>query len=107
MSCLAEVYSIDDLPAVPLDAAAALQENHLQPIRDMLSGDAAALVVVLPHASKDHDDWRRAIARDLGRAFAPKRVNVIARGSDQATGQLIEYLGGAPGITGQYLPAHD
>lgn len=107
MSRLAEVYSIDDLPDVPLDAAAAFHERHLQSVRELLSGDAAALVVALPRAPKDHDDWRRAIARDLGRAFAPKRVNVIARGSDHATGQLIEYLGGAPGITGQYLPAHD
>ncbi len=55
----------------------------------------------MPAAPYDHADWRRAVARDLARAYAPKRVNVVG-GNDLAA--TLDYLAGAPGVTGQYLP---
>lgn len=98
---------IDVLPESSLDAAAQFYAEHLSEARALLAGEADALAIVLPAAGTGHDDWRRALARDLARKFAPKRVNVSGGGSDAAIAAMLAYLRAAPGITGQYLPLHD
>ncbi len=99
---------IDALPEAPIDASAAFHCTHLERARERLSTGADALVIVLPYAPTDHDDWRRALARDLARAHAPQRANVIGGGSPpEALAAMLEYLRDAPGITGQYLPLHE
>lgn len=102
-----EVLRIDSLPDGALDAAGAFHERHMSEVRRLLTGQADALAILLPLAPRDHDDWRRALARDLGRAHAPKRVNIVGAGADKATCGLLEYLVDAPGVTGQYLAAHE
>ena len=98
---------VDNLPAEPLDAAAAFHAEHLHSAIAALEGGADHLTIVLPPSPTDHDDWRRAVARDLARKYAPKRVNVLGGGSEEAVQSMLAYLRGAPGITGQYLPLHD
>ena len=97
---------IDALPEAPLDAAAAFHRTHLDRARERLQGEADALAVILPPAPTDHDDWRRALARDLARAYAPKRINVVGGEEGEALSSMLAYLRDAPGITGQYLPLH-
>ncbi|MDN3645829.1 hypothetical protein QWY75_06390 [Pontixanthobacter aestiaquae] len=96
---------IKTLPGAALDAAQAIASDWLPAIRDHLS-KGEHLVVLLPQASYDHDDWRRAMVRDLARAYAPTRVNFITEGSDEAVEESVEYLSKANGVTGQYLPLH-
>lgn len=96
---------IDTLPQSPLDASAAYFANHLSVARTKLA-EADALAIILPSAGTDHDDWRRALARDLAREYAPKRVNVIGGAGDGLSATLA-YLGNAPGVTGQYCPLHE
>jgi hypothetical protein len=98
---------VDNLPAEPLDAAAAFHADYLNSAIAVLEGRADQLTIILPSSPTDHDDWRRAVARDLARKFAPKRVNVLGGGSEEAVQSMLAYLRGAPGITGQYLPLHD
>src|SRR3546814_730011 len=102
-----EVLNIASLPASALDAAAEFHSRHLPHLREILVGTADSLVIVLPPAPRDHTDWRRAAARDLARHAAPKRVNIVAGGDESAIGGMLAYLGGAPGVTGQYLAAHE
>ena len=97
------VLPIKTLPDAALDAAQTFTSDWLPAIRDHLS-KGENLVVVLPHAAYDHDDWRRATVRDLARAYAPVRVNFITAGSDDAVDASVEYLSNAAGVTGQYLP---
>ncbi len=98
---------IDALPESSLDAAAQFHAQHLSEAQALLEGEADALAVVLPPAPTDHDDWRRAIARDLARKYAPKRVNVLSNSNPESVCAMLTYLRAAPGITGQYLPLHD
>lgn len=102
------VQRISDLPDNPLDASAHVFANHLSQIRSMLAGGKTeALAIVLPSATTNHDDWRRGLARDLAREFTPKRVNVVGASNEAASEALLSYLANAPGVTGQYLTAHD
>ncbi|OGS49971.1 MAG: hypothetical protein A3J40_03550 [Erythrobacter sp. RIFCSPHIGHO2_12_FULL_63_10] len=101
-----EVIRLAALPASALDAAAEFHSLHLPRLREMLRS-AESLVVVLPPAPRDHADWRRAAARDLAREAAPMRVNVIAGGGEAPIAAMLAYLEGAPGVTGQYLTAHE
>ena len=98
---------IDQLPEAPLDAAAEFHCEFLGEVQDRLEGQVMSLAILLPPASSDHDDWRRALARDLAREYAPKRVTVIGRTGQEALDAMLAYLRDAPGITGQYLPLHD
>lgn len=95
------------LPDAPIDAAQAFHRDFLPRAREMLDRGCESLVIVLPPAAAAHDDWRRAIARDLARAYAPRRVNCLGGGSADARKAMLAYLRAAPGITGQYLPLHD
>lgn len=98
-----EVLRVGPLPETAIDAAATFHREWLDRARTLLAGPAAELVIVLPPARYDHADWRRALARDLAREAAPKRVNVVA-GEGPALESALGYLVVAPGVTGQYLP---
>lgn len=101
-------YEVTNLPESAIDASAAFHAEHLDAVRTLIgtSGDDC-LAIILPPAAADHADWRRAIARDLARAQAPARVNVIAGSSASELAALREYLAGAKGITGHYLETHE
>ena len=96
------------LPESPLDAAGAVMAFHLSAARAVLADPATtALVIILPPAPHDHRDWRLALARDLAREAAPKRVNVVSGGSGEARAAALRFLADAPGVTGHYLVCHD
>jgi len=96
------------LPSGALDAATAFMAFDLEAARAALAdGQATALAIILPPAGDDHRDWRLALARDLAREAAPKRVNVIAGTPGEAREQTLHFLSDAPGVTGQYLVCHD
>ena len=102
------LLEIGSLPDNGLDAGVYFTTYYLKAAEDMLgAADENDLAILLPSASVDHDDWRTALARDLARKYAPKRVNVVARGSIAATEATLAYLRDAPGVTGQYLAAHE
>ncbi|MBA4164740.1 MAG: hypothetical protein C0510_08950 [Erythrobacter sp.] len=101
------VIRLAALPANALDAAAEFHSLHLPHLRELLDGPADSLAIVLSAAPHSHDDWRRAAARDLAREAAPVRVNIVAGGDESAVAAMLAYLGGAPGVTGQYLAAHE
>lgn len=98
---------IQTLPQGPLDAAAAFHRDYLEAARSALQDDAQSLAIILPAASVDHDDWRRAIARDMAREYAPRRVNLLSGADSEAVSVMLAYLRDAPGVTGQYLALHD
>ena len=100
------IYHADDLPAGGVAAYAAFARDHLGAVEDAIAGLGAAgggLVIVLGRAGDDEDDWRRTLARDLARAHAPVRVNVIAADQDAARDSLLDYLNNANAVTGHYL----
>ena len=103
-----EVYEALDLPSDALGASASFTCNHLDKARTQ-SGDGPddSLVIVLPPADYDHADWRRALARDLARAHAPARVNVVAAAQGPGLDAMLAYLKGAKGVTGHYLEIHE
>ena len=98
------VLRIEGLPANALDAAAEFHRIWLELARAALRGEAKSLGIIMPPAPPDHRDWRRAVARDLARELAPKRVNLVAGSDSDAIFAALDYLAGAPGVTGQLLP---
>ncbi len=100
------VLTVETLPSGAIEAAATFYSQHLPQVEALIAQGSTAVAIILPQAGADHDHWRRALARDLGRKHAPIRVNVVGRGNAQASDALLGYLGGAPGVTGQYCPAH-
>ncbi len=100
---MADVLQVESLSEAALDAAAEFSTKWLPKARAALA-DSDSLTIVLPLAPYDHDDWRRALARDLAREAAPKRVNIIAADDENRIEETSGYLRNAPGITGQYLP---
>jgi hypothetical protein len=96
------------LPDSAMDAAGAFMAFHLEPARAMLADpDCSALAIILPTAGHDHRDWRLALARDLAREAAPKRVNVVAGPPGEALAASLRFLSDAPGVTGHYLVCHE
>jgi hypothetical protein len=61
------------------------------------------LVLVFPSAQKDHRAWRLAAVQGLAREAAPYRVNGIVGDAEEVIAEAVEWLAGAPGITGQLL----
>lgn len=94
---------IDDLPPGALEAAATFAQVWVAPIRKALE-EGDDMVILLPAAPYDHTDWRRTAARDLARAHAPRRINLLGGGSVAAREKALCFLADAPGVTGQYLP---
>ncbi|QUL39213.1 Rossmann fold domain-containing protein [Erythrobacter sp. JK5] len=102
------VQIVEDLPDRAIDAAAAFFSNHLVESRRLLADDQTdSLAIVLLPMPHHHDDWRRSLARDLARAHAPSRVNVVGATAGEAREEMLAYLRDAPGVTGQYLAAHE
>lgn len=96
------------LPDAPLDAAGAVMAFHLEAARAALADpEITAIVIILPPAGHDHRDWRLALARDLAREAAPKRVNLLAGGQGEARTAALRFLADAPGVTGHYFVCHD
>ena len=92
------------LPESALGAAGAFMAAHLEAARALLAvPDVSALAIILPPAPRDHRDWRLALARDLAREAAPKRVNVVAGSPGEARAATLRFLADARGVTGQYL----
>lgn len=101
-------YEVDDLPDSAIEASAAFMADHLAPVRAAIgSGADDSLAIILPAVPSDHRDWRRSLARDLARAHAPARVNVIAGDDADRLGAILHYLASAKGVTGQYLETHE
>lgn len=98
------VYRVDELPESAIAASATFYRDHLEAARAMLAG-SDDLAIVLPAAAHDHHDWRLAIVRDLARAHAPARVNLVTAEGDAKCAVLLAYLDTAPGVTGQVLDA--
>ena len=102
------VLEIKALPQSSLEASAVFHHDYTAKARALLEApETTALAITLPAAGPDHDDWRRTLARDLARGYTPKRVNVVGGEGEEAIGPLVDYLKDAPGVTGQYLAAHD
>ncbi|MDT8281056.1 MAG: hypothetical protein RQ806_10995 [Erythrobacter sp.] len=96
------------LPDAALDAAGAFMAFHLEAARALLNQpDCTALAIILPPAGHDHRDWRLALARDLAREAAPRRVNVVVGSPGEALDRTLRFLADAPGVTGQYMVCHD
>lgn len=96
------------LPTSALDAAAAFMALHLEAARAILADpQTSALAIILPPAARDHRDWRLALARDLARGSAPRRVNIVAGHHGEALTATLRFLADAPGVTGQYLVCHE
>ncbi|MCL4673592.1 MAG: hypothetical protein KJZ64_11810 [Sphingomonadaceae bacterium] len=100
------VLKVDGLPGDALGAASAFHARHVAAVRDAAAKGAASIVLVLQPAPVDHTDWRRAAVRDLARALAPVRVNLVAGLAGARLEGTLAYLGNAPGVTGHYLPLH-
>ena len=96
------VLRVEGLPDGPLDAAAAFHAAVLPQARAAL-GDTDALVLMFAPGGHAHRAWRLAAVQDLARESAPKRVNGIAGGTDEAVAETLAYLERAPGVTGQIL----
>ena len=92
------------LPDAALDAQTAFMALHIEAARAILADpETTALAIILPPAASDHRDWRLALARDLAREAAPKRVNIVAGHPGEARDATLRFLSDAPGVTGQYL----
>ncbi|MCK0128806.1 Rossmann fold domain-containing protein [Erythrobacter sp. F6033] len=102
------LLTVESLPDSGIAASAEFFGKHLEHARIKLADQGTtALAIVLPAADSAHDDWRRSLAADLAREYAPKRVNIVGVASESAARGIIEYLEDAPGVTGQYCPAHE
>lgn len=98
----------NNLPEQPLDAATAFMALYLPQARTIIEHPhTTAIAIILPPADKSHSDWRRALARDLAREYAPKRANIIAASGGKALAQMLQFLSDAPGVTGHYCEAHE
>lgn len=99
---------VGDLPGKALDAHRSFFDRHLDQVRRALEEpQCRSMTIALGPANHEHDAWRSALAADLAREYAPKRVNVAAGPKTGAFDELLEYLEDAPGVTGQYLQAHE
>lgn len=96
------------LPDGALDAQTAFMALHLEAARALLADpETTALAILLPPAAHGHRDWRLALARDLAREVAPKRVNIVSGHHGEALAATLRFLADAPGVTGQYLVCHE
>jgi|TARA_R100000049_G_C1941454_1_gene85698 hypothetical protein len=100
------IIRVERLPGPALDAAAAFHAHWAQQV-GAAAIDSEFVILVMDPAPFDHADWRRAAARDLARAHADNCINIVAGLEGAALARMVEFLGRAPAITGQYLPLAD
>ncbi|GAA4053226.1 Rossmann fold domain-containing protein [Parerythrobacter jejuensis] len=98
------VLETGPLPHEALAAARAFHAEQLPKVTSALAGEIDNLAIVMKCPAYDHADWRRAIARDLAREYAPKRVNIVAGDAADEIEATLAFLDAAPGVTGHYLP---
>lgn len=102
------IYTVTDLPEGGVEASTAFVREHLAKARTHIgTGETESLAIVLPVAEDSHRDWRLALARDLARAHAPARVNVVAGVDGDALTGILGYLESAKGVTGHYLQLNE
>lgn len=101
------IIRVDRLPESALDAAAAFHAKWADEVRNAAAQGSECIIVVLHPAPFDHADWRRAAARDLARAYPDHCINIVGGLDGGALARMVEFLGRAPAITGQYLPLAD
>ena len=101
------IIRVDALPEPALEAAAAFHSEWAEKIRNAAAEGHEYVIVVMHPAPYDHADWRRAAARDLARAHPDHCINILAGSDGGAIGRMVQFLGHAPAITGQYLPLAD
>lgn len=91
---------------LPDEALAAAAQFHAQVLPRVLDAVAQGdhVVLVFGPADHTHRDWRNGVVRGFARQFAPVRVNAIAGTDEAAIAAAADYLGRAPGLTGQLLP---
>lgn len=87
-----------ELPAAPLDAAAAFHARILPEARREAGND---IVVLFDPADHTHLHWRTAAVEELAREAAPCRVNGAVGGASADVKAMCDYLDNAPGVTGQ------
>ncbi|MFN4037809.1 MAG: Rossmann fold domain-containing protein [Erythrobacter sp.] len=96
------------LPDQPLDAATAFMALYLPQARALIEAEGvSALAIILPPAGKEQSDWRRTLARDLAREYAPKRANVVAARPGAGCEAMLQFLSDAQGVTGHYCEVHE
>ena len=100
------LYEVSDLPEGGIAASAEFYSQHMNAAQAALDG-FDALAILLPPAGSDHADWRCAVARDLARAHAPARVNVVSGPVGKERETLLNYLSDAKAVTGHYLEVRD
>lgn len=103
------LLQVTGLPSSPVDAAAVFCTQWLPLARERitrLSGEDRALLLALPEADHTHAEWRLAAVAMLAREAAPVRVNLVGCDDVQGVERVADYLGRAPGVTGQYLPSN-
>lgn len=99
------VLRLQGLPDNPLDAAAYFYAEKLPGIRAAFAETGERnLTIVFEPAGHEHRAWRLALVQELAREYAPGRVNALASDDERAIAAALGYLGGADGVTGQYLP---
>lgn len=94
--------AIHGLPCAPLDAAAVFHGQWLPIVRERLD-QGQDLVLLFAAGDHSHRGWRLAAVQELAREHAPMRINALAGGNAAAVAASLDYLGAAPGVTGQYL----
>ncbi|MFC0682987.1 MULTISPECIES: Rossmann fold domain-containing protein [Novosphingobium] len=97
------ILRVGPLAVNPLDAAAQFHAEVLPAARAALQGGEELTLVFAP-ADHTHRGWRLAVVQELARDHAPLRVNALCGGDEQAIVAAADWLGRAPGVTGQYLP---
>jgi len=90
------------LPEGALDAAAAFHAEVLPGVRAALE-TGADLVLVFDPAGYEHRAWRLAAVQQLARDHAPRRINALEGGDEDAIVAAVSYVDQAPGLTGQLL----
>jgi hypothetical protein len=89
------------LPQSPLDAAAEFHAAIVPEVR-AAQGD---VVLAFDPADHSHKAWRLAAIQELAREAAPRRVNAVVGVAGPQQDEVLAFLAGAPGVTGQMLQA--
>ncbi len=100
-----QLLRVSGLPQGALAAAAEFYARVLPSLNPPRAGED--LLIVFPPADHTHAGWRLAAVQQLARDLAPLRVNAVASESEAAIAAATDYLGRAPGLTGQLLELDD